>query len=85
MISITVYKIESTITDTDHKNLPPTVLFAAVKCIRKATLTAEDLAALETEVEAMRSLGDHPNFVRMYQYFEERDFFFIVLELISGR
>lgn len=59
-------------------------LECAVKCIRKATLTAEDLAALEIEVAAQRRLGDHPNFVRMYQYFEEKDFFFIVLELISG-
>ena len=59
-------------------------LECAVKCIRKATLTAEDTAALEVEVAAQRRLGSHPNFVQLYHYFEEKDFFFIVLELISG-
>ena len=57
---------------------------AAVKVIRKGRLTKEDLAALEVECEAMRKLGGHPNFVRMFAHFEEREFFFIVLELVSG-
>ena len=61
-----------------------TKMEVAVKCIKKATLTAEDLAAIDIEVKAMERLSDHPNFVRMYEMFAEKDYFFIVLELISG-
>ena len=55
-----------------------------MKCIKKATLTAEDLAAIDVEVKAMELLNNHPNFVHMYEMFAEKDYFFIVLELISG-
>ena len=57
---------------------------SAVKCIKKATLTAEDLAALDIEVAAQKKLSEHPNFVRLFDFFAEKDYFFIVLELISG-
>lgn len=56
----------------------------AVKIIDKAALTAEDLAALEVEVEAMKILSDHPNFVKLYDFFPEKDYFYLCMELITG-
>jgi hypothetical protein len=46
--------------------------FAAVKCIKKAKLTKEDLDALNVEVQAMKLLDNHPNFVQFYDFFSER-------------
>lgn len=36
------------------------------------------------EAEVLESLGDHPNIVRMHQWFETEDTFFIVLEHAGG-
>ena len=44
----------------------------AVKCILKSKLTKEDMDALAVEVKAMEMLKDHPNFVRIIDFFNER-------------
>jgi serine/threonine protein kinase len=56
----------------------------AVKCIRKSALTAEDLAALDVEVAAMRLLAGHPNFVQLYDFYDEPDYYYICLEMLTG-
>ena len=35
------------------------------------------------EVEIMKEI-DHPNIVKIYEYFETNDFIYIVMELITG-
>jgi len=57
---------------------------AAVKCILKAPLTKEDLEALAVEVKAMELLRDTKSFVKILDFYNEKDHFYIVLELISG-
>jgi len=59
-------------------------MIVAVKCIKKDKLTKEDLEALSVEVKSMEMLRDNPFFVKYYDFFSEKDYFFIVLELISG-
>lgn len=61
-----------------------TGLECAVKCITKATLTPEDLAALTIEVKSMQMLNGHPNFVQYYDFFDEKENFFLVMEVITG-
>jgi hypothetical protein len=39
---------------------------AAAKIMQKAKLTAEDLAALKVEIEAMKLVRDHDKFVKLY-------------------
>lgn len=56
----------------------------AAKVMIKANLTAEDLAALTVEVQAMRLLQGHPNFVQFYDFFDEKDNFILCMELITG-
>lgn len=55
----------------------------AVKCIRKVSLTEEDLAALVDEVQVMRKL-DHPNLVKLVDFFSESEYFYLVMELMTG-
>ena len=55
----------------------------AVKCIDRNGLPEEDEAALRQEVEIMRSL-DHPNIVKLLDFFEEEKNFYVVLECLPG-
>ncbi|EGG22862.1 putative protein serine/threonine kinase [Cavenderia fasciculata] len=40
-------------------------------------------AALQTEIEIMKKI-DHPNIVKMYEYFESTDKIYLVVELVTG-
>jgi len=56
----------------------------AVKCIAKTSdLKAEDIASLEEEVSVLRSI-DHPNIIKLYDFYEEKKTFFMVIELMEG-
>ena len=56
----------------------------AVKIIRKDLMTSEGLRAnLEKEISILRSL-DHPNIIRIYEFFEEVKRLYIVMEHCSG-
>mmetsp|Transcript_6567 Transcript_6567/g.6865 ORF Transcript_6567/g.6865 Transcript_6567/m.6865 type:complete len:314 (-) Transcript_6567:432-1373(-) len=55
----------------------------AVKCIDRNGLPEEDEASLRQEVEILRSL-DHPNIVKLLDFFEEDKFFYVVLEFLPG-
>jgi calcium/calmodulin-dependent protein kinase I len=55
----------------------------AVKCIDRNGLPEEDESSLRQEVEILRSL-DHPNIVKLLDFFEEEKFFYVVLEFLPG-
>lgn len=55
----------------------------AIKIIDRKEMQEDDEVALRTEVEILSGL-DHPNVVKMHEVFDEEDYLYIVLELMSG-
>jgi calcium/calmodulin-dependent protein kinase I len=55
----------------------------AVKIINKAELEQEDLVALQTEVEILSQI-DHPNVVKLFEVWEDKSRFYMVMELMTG-
>jgi len=55
----------------------------AIKIVKKAGLTQEDKEALEAEIEILRSM-DHPNIMVLEDHFEDKDYFYLVTELLVG-
>ncbi|KAJ1415681.1 kinase-like domain-containing protein, partial [Ochromonadaceae sp. CCMP2298] len=55
----------------------------AVKMVTRERLQREDELSLRIEVEVLMSLS-HPNIVQVLDFFEEADYFYVVLEYISG-
>eukprot|EP01038_Epipyxis_sp_PR26KG_P006844 gene6844-9369_t len=58
-------------------------LKVAVKVLTKSKLSPIDEAALRSEVEILRRL-DHPNIVKLIDFFDEEQYFYVVLEHLSG-
>jgi serine/threonine protein kinase len=46
-------------------------------------LTHEDEVALKDEIEILQEL-QHPNIIRLYDVFEEKDFYYLVTEKMAG-
>ena len=55
----------------------------AIKIINKQSLTLDEKESLENELKIM-GMVDHPNIVRVEEYFENNGLVFIVLELMEG-
>lgn len=55
----------------------------AVKCIDKASLSAEDEEALRVEVEVLQVV-EHPNIVKLKEVFDCQKTFYMVMEEMSG-
>lgn len=55
----------------------------AVKCIRRASLPADEREALRDEVSILREL-DHPNIIAMHDFYEEEQNFYLVMEVMEG-
>jgi serine/threonine protein kinase len=56
----------------------------AVKCIAKiAELKQEEIVSLKEEVQVLRTV-DHPNIIKLYEFYEESDKFYMVTELMEG-
>ena len=55
----------------------------AVKIIYKENATEEELKRILREVEILRKL-DHPNIIKVYEFFQDEKHFFIVTELCIG-
>ncbi|KAG6375430.1 kinase-like protein [Boletus reticuloceps] len=56
----------------------------ALKCLSKANLDQEALAAQMTEVTIHQSLRPHPNIVTLYRTFETPAFLLLLLEYVPG-
>lgn len=56
----------------------------AVKVVSKKGLkTAEDKAFMQSELK-IHSECDHPNIIKLYEYFSDKKSFYLVLELMAG-
>jgi calcium/calmodulin-dependent protein kinase I len=55
----------------------------AVKIVSRHRLQKEDELSLRIEVEVLMSLN-HPNIVQALDFFEEEDYFYVVLEYLDG-
>lgn len=55
----------------------------AIKCVLRKDLPPTDDAAIYDEVAIMSSLS-HPHIVPLIDFFEEKDCYFLVMELMSG-
>ena len=55
----------------------------AVKIITRKKLSKEDERSVSTEANLLLSLK-HPNIVQAFNFFEDRDNFYIVLEYLEG-
>ncbi|KAL4128982.1 hypothetical protein PRIC2_004994 [Phytophthora ramorum] len=55
----------------------------AIKCIKRAQLSTDDLRALVAEVKILREM-QHPHIVKLYDVFQEDKYFFLVTEYMPG-
>jgi len=55
----------------------------AVKCIKRITLPPDEVEALKDEVSILRDL-QHPNIIAMYDFYEEEEFYYLVMEVMEG-
>jgi calcium/calmodulin-dependent protein kinase I len=55
----------------------------AIKIVTKAKLTQEDEIALKDEIAVLQELK-HPNIIRLYDVFEEREHYYLVTEQMNG-
>jgi len=55
----------------------------AVKCIKRKDLPKEDEVSLMEEVSILKRL-DHPNIIKLYEFFQEHDYYYLVTELMEG-
>jgi calcium/calmodulin-dependent protein kinase I len=55
----------------------------AIKCISKASLSAEDEEALRVEVEILEQV-DHPNIVKLKEIFDCPRTFYMAMEMMTG-
>lgn len=55
----------------------------AIKVVTKSKLTKEDEIALKDEISVLREL-DHKNIIRLYDVFEEKDYYYLITEQMRG-
>jgi serine/threonine protein kinase len=83
-----IYKIQRTIgkgsfaTVRKAKNRK-TGEYCAVKVLSKRKMTGEDIDSLKNEIEIMKTV-DHPNIVKMVDFFEDEAHYCLVMELMEG-
>lgn len=46
-------------------------------------LTEEELLSLQNEITILNQV-DHPNIVKLYEVYEDANFYFLVMELMTG-
>lgn len=72
----------STVKEGLHKNAPPGVSYA-IKVVDRNKLTEEDAAALIDEVTILKEF-DHPHVIQLFDFFEEPNTYYLVMERMSG-
>jgi len=55
----------------------------AIKIVTKAKLTPEDEQALKDEIDVLTALK-HSNIIRLYDVFEEKEFYYLITEKMLG-
>jgi calcium/calmodulin-dependent protein kinase I len=55
----------------------------AVKIVTKSKLTKEDEEALKDEIGILTAMN-HPNIIRLYDVFEEKEYYYLVTEKMDG-
>lgn len=55
----------------------------AIKIMSKKDMTTEDLELVRTEIEILK-ICQHPNIIRLYEVFENTEYFYIIMEYCSG-
>jgi len=55
----------------------------AIKIIKKEKMTNNDLELIKSELDIMK-LCHHPNIIRLLDHFENAEYIFLVMELMSG-
>ncbi|KAL7528588.1 hypothetical protein ACHAWF_006708 [Thalassiosira exigua] len=56
----------------------------AVKCVQRSKLKEEDVAALKDEVSILSALRGCAHIIRLYDFFDEPDHFYLVMETMHG-
>jgi len=56
----------------------------AIKVIKKTTVAGEDIKLLRREIANLKTL-DHPNILKLYEVYEDKEFFYLVMELVQGK
>lgn len=56
----------------------------ALKLIRKNHKSKEDTRLLFKEVNIIRNL-DHPNIIRFFEFYEDEQFFYFIMEYVDGK
>mmetsp|Transcript_23097 Transcript_23097/g.35174 ORF Transcript_23097/g.35174 Transcript_23097/m.35174 type:complete len:356 (+) Transcript_23097:197-1264(+) len=72
----------STVRSGTHKRSPTKEY--AVKCVERRKLKEEDVAALKDEVRILTALRGCAHIIRLYDFFEEPDSFYLVMETMYG-
>lgn len=55
----------------------------AIKIMTKKTMSPEDLEFVKTEIDVLR-VCNHPNIIKLYDVFENADYYYIVMEYCEG-
>jgi len=56
----------------------------AIKVIQKTTVAGEDIKLLRREITNLKTL-DHPNILKLYEVYEDKQQFYLVMELVQGK
>ena len=92
IISHNIYKINilhklgkgafSTVRTGVHKRSPTKEY--AIKCIERSKLKEEDIMALKDEVSILSALRECTHIIRLYDFFEEPNTYYLVMETMYG-
>ena len=55
----------------------------AIKIMKKSSMDSSDLELVRTEIETLK-VCQHPNIIRLYNVFENKDYLYLIMEYCSG-
>jgi len=56
----------------------------AIKIVTKSKLSKEDEIALKDEIDVLKDVGAYEHIIRLYDVFEEKDYYYLVTEKMTG-
>ena len=54
-----------------------------MKIIKKGDVSKEYVKSLISEIDILKKL-DHPNIVKIYEFYQDKTYFFLITEYIGG-